>query len=88
MKIAFCKIYDNQIYYLASVKKIRKIIKNNPYCLKDILVVQDFLGKIDFFVKDVVLAETFKNVHKARMYELRHCVSPTLKLIDLDKLEA
>lgn len=87
MRLAFCKVNDNQIYYLASIKKIRKITKNNPYYLKDVLIVQDFLGKIDFLVNDIKFAKTFKNIFKATWYELWHCVNPTLKLIDLDKLE-
>lgn len=88
MRLAFCKVNDNQIYYLASIKKIRKITENNPYYLKDVLVVQDFLGKIDFLVKDIELAKTFKNVFKATQYELWHCVNPSLKLMNLDKMEA
>lgn len=85
MRLAFCKVNDNQIYYLASRKKIRKITKNNPYLLKEVLVVQDFLGKIDFLIKDIKLVKTFKNVFNATCYELWHCVNPELKLVYLDK---
>ncbi len=90
MRLVFCKTnkQSNQIYYLPSVKKLRKATNKSDYELKDVSIIQDFLGRIDLLVSDVQYAQIFKNKFSAFWFMYWHCVNPTLKLIDLDNIEA
>lgn len=89
MRLAFCKFNEQnqRIYFYPSIAKIQKDCGKQGLQMNDILTIDNLIGVI-FMTANKKYAMTFKSKFLAHAYRFFSCISPGLKLIDLDKLEA
>lgn len=89
MKLAFCKFnaQNKKIYFYPSISKIQKDCGKQGLQMNDIMTIDNLTGVI-FMTNDKKYAMTFKSKFLAYAYKFFFCVNSSLKLVDLDELEA
>lgn len=87
MRLAFCK-FNNQngkIYFHLDLRKVQKDCGIDGL-QDDILFLHNVISPL-FMTSNSKYAMTFKTTTSANLYRFFNCISSSIKLIDLDKLE-